>query len=83
MINVKDKKLLKTFGLRVRQLRHDRKLSQENLANLADIPLSQVGRLERGEINCTISTSNAIAKALGIELNELFTFSGLSGKKEI
>jgi ribosome-binding protein aMBF1 (putative translation factor) len=80
VINVKDKKLLKTFGLRVRQLRDDAQLSQEKLANMADIPLSQVGRLERGEINCTISTANALAKALKLELNELFTFTA-TGKK--
>jgi len=74
VINVKDNRLLKDFGLNVRQLRLDRGLSQEKLANLADIPLSQIGRLERGEINCTISTSNAIAKALKLELHVLFIF---------
>ena len=79
MINVKDSRLLKDFGLRVRQLREERKLSQEKLANLADIPLSQVGRIERGEINCTVSTSNAIAKALALELHVLFMFP--TGKK--
>ena len=82
VINVKDKKLLKAFGQRVRQLRNDRSLSQEGLANLADIPLSQVGRLERGEINCTISTSYAIAQALKLELNELFAFTFTSKKEK-
>jgi len=81
VINVKDKRLLKDFGLRVRQLRVDRNLSQEKLANLADIPLSQIGRCERGEINSTISTSNAIAKALKLELHELFLFPTPAPKK--
>ena len=74
MINVTDKKLLKAFGIRIRELRLSQHLSQEKLANLADIPLSQVGRIERGEINASISTSNAIAKALKMELYELFMF---------
>jgi transcriptional regulator with XRE-family HTH domain len=74
VINVKDKKLQQDFGSSVRKLRLDRGLSQEALANLADVPLSQIGRLERGEINCTISTINALAKALKLELYELFLF---------
>lgn len=74
MINIKDKALLKAFGKNLRKLRKDRDLSQEALANDADIPINQVGRIERGEINTTISTSNAIAKALGISLAELCRF---------
>ncbi len=72
MINVKNKKLLKAFGLRLKALRLARNLSQEQLANLDDIPLSQIGRIERGEINSTISTGFALAVALEIELNELY-----------
>ena len=75
MINIKDKKLIKAFGLRIRDLRLEKQLSQEKLANLADIPLSQIGRIERGEINSSISTSNAIAKALKLTLSELFDFA--------
>jgi transcriptional regulator with XRE-family HTH domain len=81
VINVKDKKLVTVFGLRVRMLRLERNLSQEKLANLADIPLSQIGRIERGEINATISTSNAIAKALKVQLYELFVFPVVEKKK--
>ncbi len=72
MINVKNKQLLKSFGAKVRELRLARDLSQETLANMADIPLSQIGRIERGEINSTISTGFALAKALEIELYELY-----------
>ena len=74
VINIKDKKLIKVFGLRVRELREAKDLSQEELANLADIPLSQIGRIERGEINPSISTANAIAKAFKMSLSELFLF---------
>lgn len=74
VINIKDKKLIKVFGLRVRELREAKDLSQEELANLADIPLSQIGRIERGEINPSISTANAIAKVFKMSLSELFLF---------
>jgi len=83
VIKVKNKRLLKVFGLRVRELRMAKQLSQEKLANLADIPLSQIGRIERGEINATISTSEVIAHALGMELHQLFIFPPVKseGKK--
>ena len=74
MTKITDETLLKAFGKNLRKLREDRGLSQEALANDADIPINQVGRIERGEINTTISTANAIAKALKIELSELFRF---------
>ena len=44
-------------------LRHERGLSQEELANLADIPLAQIGRIERGKINCT-NNDYALFRAL-------------------
>lgn len=74
MINIKDKKLLKKFGKNVQILRKKAGLTQENLANDADIPLSQIGRIERGEINTTISTAYALSKALKIDLPDLFRF---------
>jgi len=48
---------------------------QEELANSSDIPISQIGRIERGEINTTISTAYAISKALEIDIKELFNFT--------
>lgn len=50
-------------------------MSQEELANSSDIPISQIGRIERGEINTTISTIYAISQALEANPKELFNFS--------
>jgi len=55
-------------------MRKEAGLSQEDLANDADIPLSQVGRIERGEVNTTISTVYALSKALHIKIDTLFKF---------
>jgi len=49
-------------------------MSQEELANEADIPISQIGRIERGEINATLSTLNALADALKVPLHEMMNF---------
>lgn len=59
------------MGNRIRDLRKKRNISQEELANEADIPLSQIGRIERGETNPTISTLFVLAQALDVELKSL------------
>jgi len=44
----------------------------EALANLAEIELSQIFRIETGKINPKLTTILTIAKALGINPKELF-----------
>lgn len=74
MINIKNEEFIKKLGRRIIVLRHERGLSQEELANLADIPLAQIGRIERGKINCTISTLRTIAIGLELHLSDLLDF---------
>lgn len=72
MINIKNDEVIKAFGRRLRDLRISNDLSQEQLANMAEIPLSQVGRIERGEINPTLSTISALSTALKIKIPDFF-----------
>ncbi len=74
VINVKDKSFLIKFGNHLRFLRKQIGISQEELANRADISISQVSRVERGEINTTISTVKVISEALNISVVEIFKF---------
>lgn len=74
MISVKNKGLVKALGERIRKFRIEADFSQEELANEADIPLSQIGRIERGETNPTISSLYVIAQALNIDLKTLMDF---------
>lgn len=75
MISIKDKNFSVLFGRNLRKVRKSKKFSQENLAYDANIPISQVGRIERGEINTTISTVFALSKALKLSHpKELFDF---------
>jgi transcriptional regulator with XRE-family HTH domain len=53
-------------------MRTDRGLSQEQLANDSDVPINQIGRIERGEINPSLSTLHSISSALGVSLSDLF-----------
>lgn len=66
--------LTEVFGNNLRRLRKESCLSQEDLAFDADIPLSQIGRIERGDINTTISTFKALSKALKVPVADLFQF---------
>jgi transcriptional regulator with XRE-family HTH domain len=68
---IRDEKLLIKFGNRLRKIRDDKNLSQQELADYSDIPKNQIGRIERGEINPSLSTMNSIANALELKLSQL------------
>lgn len=74
MTKVRDAKYLTAFGERLRYLRKSKNLSQEQLHFDSGIPLSQIGRLERGEVNTTISTVLSLSQALDIHPRELMDF---------
>ena len=73
-VKFKDHKYITEFGKHVRKLRKNQGLSQEDLANDADIPINQIGRIERAEISTSLSTMRAISKALDIHIIVLFDF---------
>ena len=60
-----------SFGLKVREQRKLKKLSQERLALLCNIDRSYMGRIERGEVNVTIEKVYELAKALDIPIINL------------
>ena len=55
-----------SFGKHVRKLRLERGLSQEKLAELADLHRNYVGGVERGERNIAIVNIVALAHALKV-----------------
>jgi transcriptional regulator with XRE-family HTH domain len=74
MNRIRDEKLLIAFGFHLRTMRHSKNLTLEAVADLAGIDFSQVRRIEAGKINPTISTVQALAKGLGVEIVDLFGF---------
>lgn len=69
-----DKEFVIQFGNNLRLIRQSKEMTMESLAFKAGLDYSQIGKIERGIINTTISTSNKIAKALKIPVKDLFDF---------
>lgn len=59
------------FARNLRQLRHARGMSQEELAHLAGLDRTYISSLERGIYGATIDVVDRIAVALGVEAAEL------------
>ncbi len=68
------KDIKKRFGERVRELRQDKGLSQEELAFKAKVHRTYLGGIERGERNPALKNIAAIAGALEVSLGKLFGF---------
>ena len=74
MMGNEEKKFIYNFGITLRKIRLGKNLSQEMLANDANIPINQIGRIERAEISTSLSTIYKIATALEIPIKDLFDF---------
>lgn len=64
----------KNFGQRVVELRKKQGLTQEELADKAEIERSYMGAIERGERNPTLVKVFQLSKALEISVKEFFDF---------
>lgn len=65
------------IGKVVRQLRKERRLSQEKLALLAEIDRSYMGGIERGDNNVAVLTLKKVANALQITMTEMMAMAEL------
>ncbi|EMD0829380.1 helix-turn-helix transcriptional regulator [Morganella morganii] len=69
---MKDPRLV-AFGGRVRQIRKEKGLSQEALADLAGIDRSYMGHIERGDQNITLTKIYQISEALRVSVSDLIS----------
>lgn len=60
------------FGQKVRQERRKQYLSQEGLAEKANLHRTYIGMIERAEKNITLTNVQKIADALGLSIADLF-----------
>jgi transcriptional regulator with XRE-family HTH domain len=66
------KKILVAFGDKVRELRKQKGISQEELSYKADLHRTYIGMIERAEKNLTLTNIEKIAKALDVDIKSLF-----------
>lgn len=60
-------------GKRIRTIRKAKGLTQEELGEKAGLHYKYIGEVERGEVNPSVETLVAVAKALDINISQLFT----------
>ena len=72
-MSISKPQFLKSFGDRVKQLRRQSGISQEELADKAKIHRTYMGRIERGEANPPIFTVYKIIKALKVKSAEFLS----------
>jgi transcriptional regulator with XRE-family HTH domain len=70
--------LATTFGRRVRLLRKQRGLTQEELGRRTELDHKYIGNIERGERTPSFEGMARLAQALGVEVYELFLPDRLS-----
>ncbi|WDE02548.1 helix-turn-helix domain-containing protein [Thalassomonas actiniarum] len=68
---VPQEKLEVRFGAKLRQIRNEKDISQEALADKAGLTRSYIGRIDRGRINVSLATLYKLAEALEISPKEL------------
>lgn len=64
------------LGEEIRAVRKSQGLSQEALADMAEIDRSYIGGVERGEHNIAIMNLVKVAAALGIKVSALLAKAG-------
>ena len=66
-----ESELSNSLGSRIRKLREEQNISQQDLAAQCNFEKSNVSRIEAGKTNITIKTLYLISKALSVSIKEL------------
>jgi len=69
--NDQDTQLQKNFGLRVKELRDSKGMTQEDLAESADLFRTYISRIETGFANPSLTVIHALANAIGEPVQSL------------
>jgi len=63
------------FGMRIREIRHEQQISQEELAFRCELSKNYVSDVERGTRNISLKVIEKFAIGLNVSVMELFRFS--------
>jgi transcriptional regulator with XRE-family HTH domain len=70
-LNSKQAAQIETFGRNVRRERMVKKITQEKLAELVDLNIRTVQKIEAGDVNILLTTVLRLRKALGCDWEDL------------
>lgn len=70
----RNEEVIKKLGQKVREVRLSLGYSQQELADLCNLDLSQINRIELGKINTSVSHLFLIAEVLKVSPKELIDF---------
>lgn len=68
------------FGLRIKQLRLIKKISQEKLSFITGFHRTYIGMIERGERNISLTNMAVFAKSFEMTLSELLDLKSINPK---
>ncbi len=71
------------IGKRIQELRKKQRLSQDQVAEKADISSNYLSRIECGKENPTLDMLIKLADALAVEIWEMFDFGHVENQKEL
>ena len=70
-LNSKQAAQIKSFGRNVRRERMAKKITQEKLAELVDLNIRTIQKIEAGHVNILLTTVLRLHKALGCSWDDL------------
>lgn len=73
----------KLFGKRIKELRKQNNLTQEQLSEILGVFQKQIGNIETGTTFTTMSNLEKLAQIFGVEIQDLFAFGHQKKREDI
>ncbi|MGC4041196.1 MAG: helix-turn-helix transcriptional regulator [Flavobacterium sp.] len=70
-----DKSLSYKVGQRIKEIRTEKNISQQDLASKCNFEKSNMSRIEAGRTDPKLTTLERVSKGLDVDIKELFKFS--------
>lgn len=77
---LKTRPIIELIAIKMRNLRIEHELTQEELAYDSNVDRAYIGQIERCEKNVTVATLQKIANSFSLEVYEFLNFSDLVQK---
>lgn len=61
------------MAVNLRRVRHDKQMTQEELAHRASLSVRYIGKIEQGHVSASVTVLGQISQALGVEPAVLVT----------